>query len=103
SGLTTELVPVPAIESDRWGWHIGLDAEATAMLNDLYRGRALSEERQRRLLALFEMRVLSAADLRPEVKDRKIFLACAMAADGGLRIKPQNLLLNMPVCNLSSG
>lgn len=101
-GIRIEITPIPAIEESQWAWHIGLDAEATTLMNDLYRGQTLSEERQRRLLSLFEMRIVDPVELRPEVQGRRIYLACAMSADNKLRIKPQNLLLNMPVSGLDT-
>jgi hypothetical protein len=35
--------------------------------------------------------------LRPEVAGMPVFLGMAMAADGSLRMKPQNLLTNLPL------
>lgn len=96
-GLRTEIRPIDAIREERWAWHIGLDAEATTIMNDLYRGHSLNDDRRRRLLGLFEMKICDPVDIRPEVQGRKIYLACAMTRDSILRIKPQNLLLNLPV------
>ena len=41
--------PVPKIESEEWVWHVGLYAEASDILNDVYLGKEVSEERQLRL------------------------------------------------------
>ncbi|MDO8300921.1 DUF6352 family protein [Lacisediminimonas sp.] len=101
-GLRTEIHPLPAIEEQRWAWHIGLDAEASTIMNELYRGQALNDERRSRLLALFEMRICDPVELRPEVAGRRIYLACAMTEEHVLRIKPQNFLLNMPIVGKSS-
>ena len=37
------------------------------------------------------------ADMRPQIAGRPVYLALAMNADNVLRIKPQNLLLNLPL------
>ncbi len=102
-GLRTEIHTIPAIEEQRWAWHIGLDAEASTIMNDLYRGQPLTDDRRSRLLALFEMRICDPVELRPEVAGRRIYLACAMTAESVLRIKPQNFLLNMPIVGKSAG
>jgi hypothetical protein len=96
-GTEVAVKPVPAIEEKRWAWHIGLDAEATAMLNDLYQGKQLDAARQRRILSLFQLDFAESSMVRPEVAGRPVYLACAMNDDGVLRVKPQNLLLNLPL------
>ncbi len=39
----------------------------------------------------------SPADMRPAIAGRPVYLAMAMNADGVLKLKPQNLLLNLPL------
>ena len=80
-----------------WAWHVGLDAEASALLNDLYRGDDVGEDRMRRLLALFRLDFAEAADMRADVAGRPVWLAMAMDAKHRLRLKPQNLLVNLPL------
>ena len=36
-------------------------------------------------------------DLRPELAGKPVFLGLGMTADGALRMKPQNLLVNLPL------
>jgi len=93
--------PLREITERRWTWHIGLDAEATGILNDLYRGKALDAVRNSRLLSLFQLDFIGYAPLRPELAGQPVYLGCAMNADGILRIKPQNLLCNLPLASLS--
>ncbi|MBK4733148.1 DUF6352 family protein [Noviherbaspirillum pedocola] len=95
------VTPLAKIEEPNWAWHIGLDAQASAILNDLWRGASLEAERQRRILALFRMDVADASLLLPSVASRPIYLAAAMDEDGQLRIKPQNLLVNLPLARLA--
>jgi len=89
--------PVPKIESEDWVWHVGLDAEASGILNDLYLGKEVSEQRRQRLLCLFRMDFLNAQDMRAEIAGRPVFLGMAMSDDNLLRLKPQNLLMNLPL------
>ena len=100
-GVEVAVSPLHAISDPQWRWHIGLDAEATAILNDLYRGKEIDPGRNRRILALFQLEFAEAAVMRPDVAGHPVYLACAMDADNELRVKPQNLLLNLPLASVS--
>jgi hypothetical protein len=91
------IAPQREIEDARWVWHVGLDAEASGVLNDLYNRAEVSDERMERLLCLFELRFADPADMRPAIAGRPVYLAMAMDRDQRLRLKPQNLLLNLPL------
>ena len=84
-----------------WRWHVGLDAEANALLNDLYEDRPVDDERSARLLSLFKLTFADPAEMRADVAGRPVYLGMAMNADGLLRLKPQNLLTNLPLRSLS--
>ncbi|WP_175624243.1 MULTISPECIES: DUF6352 family protein [Oxalobacteraceae] len=100
-GVSVVVRPLRAIEAKHWAWHIGLDAEASAILNDLYAGVELEEERNRRILSLFQLDFVDPAVVRADVAGRPVYMACAMNAEELLRIKPQNLLLNLPLASIS--
>jgi hypothetical protein len=89
--------PVRKIEEAPWAWHIGLDAESTAMLNDLWAGNELEQGRMRRILALFELRFEDPALMRREIAGRSVYLALSCDENEVVRMKPQNLLLNLPL------
>ena len=76
---------------------IGLDAEASGLLNDLYNRVEVDAERMGRLLCLFELTFADPATMRPAIAGSPVYLAMAMDADRRLRLKPQNLLLNLPL------
>jgi hypothetical protein len=88
--------PVRAIDGPRWGWHIGLDAESTAILNALWRGEDIEAGRLQRIQALFRMTFDDASLARPEALAGVVL---ALSADGEdvVRMKPQNLLSNLPL------
>ena len=91
------IQPVASIRDERWVWHIGLDAAASAFLNDLYRGREVSEERQAQLLALFRLEFKEPARMLERVRGRPVYLALMAGPDQRLKLKPQNLILNLPL------
>jgi hypothetical protein len=95
-GLECRVTPVREIPDEEWEWHIGLDVEATAMLNAIYAGGEIGPERMRRMIGLFRVE-FSQPDALRGVTGGCVFLGLAMRLDGGLRMKPQNLLVNLPV------
>ena len=98
-GLAVAVRPLRAIDEVRWAWHVGLDAESTAILNELWAGGEVDAGRMRRIVALFSLQFADAdaAALRPDVAGRTVYLALSMDDDEEVRMKPQNLLLNLPV------
>ncbi len=50
-----------------------------------------------RLLSLFRLEFRDSAAMRLDVAGRPIYLGMAMTGDGVLRLKPQNLLVNLPL------
>ncbi len=96
-GVETTVQPVQSIRDERWRWHVGLDAEASGILNDLYEGKEVAEDRLQRLLCLFRLEFRDPAVVLPDVAGRPVYLALAMTSDHIVRMKPQNLLVNLPL------
>ena len=84
-----------------WVWHVGLDAQASGILNDLYQGDAVDEARLGRLLCLFRLEFVSPSDMLAAVAGRPVYLAMAMDEQHRLKLKLQNLLLNLPLSRRS--
>jgi len=91
------IQPVQAVRDERWRWHVGLDAEASTLLNDLYEGKEVTEVVLARLLALFRLEFRDPEDVLPELRGRPVYLGLAMSAEQRARLKPQNLLINLPL------
>jgi hypothetical protein len=96
-GLRVTIRPEPRIDDPQWRWHVGLDVESTALLNDLYAGREPAAGRLQRLISLFRLDVVDAAQMRADVAGRPVYLGLSMTPEQTLRLKPQNLLLNLPL------
>ena len=96
-GVAVAVRPIRRIDEPRWAWHIGLDAESTAILNELWAGGELEPGRMQRVLALFSLTFADPAAMRPELAGRTVYLALAASEEGIVRLKPQNLLLNLPL------
>ncbi len=100
-GLSVHITPLARIDDAHWRWHLGLDAESTAILNDLYRAQPVDEARLARLVGLFRLDFADPTDMQVELAGMPVWLGLASNADGLLRLKPQNLLLNLPLARRS--
>jgi hypothetical protein len=96
-GVAVTIRPLQKIDDDAWRWHVGLDVESTALLNDLYEGRAVEPERLQRLVSLFRLDFADPQGMRPDVAGKPVYLGLMMNADGVVKLKPQNLLVNLPL------
>jgi hypothetical protein len=95
--LEVRVKPIRKIDEARWAWHIGLDAESTAILNELWAGSTVEQGRMQRILALFELKFEDPAAMRSDIAGRSVYLALSATEEGAVRMKPQNLIINLPV------
>lgn len=98
-GVRVSVGALRSIEESRWTWHIGLDAESTLILNDLWAGAEVETGRMRRVLALFRMDFADPADVRAEMRGQPAYLALSCDEHEVVRVKPQNLLVNLPLAH----
>jgi hypothetical protein len=96
-GLAVTIRPLQKIDDAAWRWHVGLDTESTKLLNDLYAGSEVEPERLQRLVSLFRLDFADPRDVRPDVAGKPVYLGLMMNAQGIVKLKPQNLLVNLPL------
>jgi len=94
--LKVKVKPIRQIDEPRWAWHVGLDAESSAILNELWAGNEVDAGRMRNILALLALQFDDPSAMRRDIAGRTVYLALS-AEDGVVRMKPQNLLLNLPL------
>jgi hypothetical protein len=94
--LEVAIKPLRKIEEPRWAWHVGLDAESSAILNELWSGGEIEQGRMRNLLAIFALQFGEPGAMRADVRGRTVYLALS-SEDGVVKMKPQNLLINLPL------
>lgn len=95
--IETRIKPIRRIEEESWAWHVGLDAESSAILNELWSGGEVEPGRMRHVLALFALHFADSAAMRGEIAGRAVYLALSCDEQGVVRMKPQNVLLNLPL------
>jgi hypothetical protein len=97
TSLKTRVRPIRQIDEHPWAWHLGLDAESTAILNELWAGKQVEQGRMRRIVALFSLQFEDPAEMRRDIAGRRVYLALSSNEEDVVRMKPQNLLLNLPL------
>jgi hypothetical protein len=97
TGCRVGVQAVQTIRDETWSWHVGLDADATAILNAMWNGAEVPQADLARILSLFRLEFERPADMLPRVAGRPVYLALAMAPDRTLRMKPQNLITGLPL------
>lgn len=96
-GVQVHIKPEQKIDDPAWRWHVGLDTESSTILNDLYEDRPVETSRMQRMVSLFRLEFENTADMRADVAGKPVYLGLTMDADKVVRLKPQNLLINLPL------
>ena len=87
------------IEDEKWSWHLGLDSDSNNILNDLYNGLDVTDERLKQILCLFQ---LDAEDgFVQEMYGKPVYIGLAMNDSSKIKFKPQNILTNLPLLDNS--
>ena len=100
-GLSVRVEPRPKLEDRDWRWHIGLDAQATKLLNALYEGKDVSLDEIAQIVGLFRMSFNDESRIIDRVQGKPVYLALAKDVQNRVRMKPQNLLVNLPLVAVS--
>ena len=102
-GEETAIRPAAVIADPDWRWHVGLDAEATAIANGLWHGEAVEQARLARILWLGTLEFADESRVLPRAKGKPVYLALAMDAAQRVRCKPQNLVAGLPLIPPGAG
>lgn len=96
-GERVTITPIADIKDDDWRWFVGLDPDATALGNLVWKGATPSLELAARAIAFFSLRFRDETRIDPRVKGHPTYLLMAMDKTNVLRVKPQNLLMGLPL------
>ncbi len=96
-GVSTSIAPLKEIHDPKWVWHVGLDASATEILNSLYNKEPVDEATLSRIICLFKLEFKELNSVMSQVRGKPVYLGMAMNQDSILKLKPQNVLFNLPL------
>jgi hypothetical protein len=83
-----------------FNWYVGLDAAGTKIGDALWHGETLDDATRARIVGLFRLAFANPALAEPKIGTDPVYLILAMTADQVLRMKPQNLVVGLPVRRL---
>lgn len=86
-----------SITDERWSWHLGLDVNSTAILNGLYEGTIEEGTEIDNITGLFRLEFLDPSIVMDQLQGKAVYLGLAMSDDQTINLKPQNLLVNLPL------
>lgn len=95
--VETRSQAMRSIQDERWSWHVGCDAEANRLLNALYNGETLIDEELAQIIALYRTEFLNPRELEDSMTGKPVYLGLAMTTENTFKMKPQNLLTNLPL------
>ncbi|MCK9202763.1 MAG: DUF6352 family protein [Gallionella sp.] len=101
-GVTVKVETVASIEDRDWRWFVGLDSEGTRIGNALWNGDAPGRDAAERIVALMRLTFDDARFVDERVGTRPIYLILAMDADKVVRLKPQNLVVGLPLTSAAN-
>lgn len=96
-GFPAEIEAVENVRDADWRWFVGLDAQATALGNALWRGETLEADQASRLIALYRLTLPPEVPVLPAARGAPVYLMLAMDRDRLVRMKPQNLVTGLPL------
>jgi hypothetical protein len=95
--MEVDVEPLIEVREARLSWYVGLDADGTRIGDMLWNGDAIDDATARRLVALYRLTFRDRADMVPELAGEPTYLILAMTPELTLRMKPQNLMVGLPV------
>ena len=100
-GVSVRITPMQHISDPKWSWHVGLDAAATDILNKLYNKELLEADELEKVICLFRLDFIDETAVTKVQQGKPVYLAIAMNDQQQLKLKPQNLLFNLPLARAS--
>ena len=100
-GAQVRITPMQQISDPKWSWHVGLDAAATDILNKLYNKEAVDTDELEKVICLFRLDFIDEAAISQSQAGKPVYMGIAMNDEKQLKLKPQNLLFNLPLAKAS--
>ena len=94
--VEAEIEPLTEVRNAPLAWYVGLDAAATKLGDALWNGGELDAANATRLVGIYRAKLRGAA-ATPSLVEDGVYLLLAITPDGMLRVKPQNLIVGLPI------
>jgi hypothetical protein len=95
--VEVEIEPLTELRQVNLSWYVGLDADASRIGDALWTESELDETTQARVIGLYRLTFRDPGIVTEKVRGEPVYLILAMTPDRLLRIKPQNLVVGLPL------
>jgi Family of unknown function (DUF6352) len=100
--IDVEVEPLVEADNVNLAWYVGLDAEATRLGDALWNGEDLDDGARERIVGLFRLTFRDPNSVLDRARSEPIYLLSAMTSERSMRMKPQNLIIGLPVRDLEA-
>lgn len=101
-GIDVEIESLKELNDVMLTWYVGLDADATKIGDLLWHDEDIDEATMSRVVGLFRLSFRDPSLMLDKVKDEPVYMILAMDQDKIIRMKPQNLIVGLPVRHLEA-
>jgi hypothetical protein len=100
--IEVDIEPLTEIRDANLTWYVGLDAESTRIGDALWNGEEIDDGAKSRIIGLFRLTFRDPGVVTDQLRGEPIYLLLAMTPDRVLRLKPQNLVMGLPIRRLET-
>jgi len=101
-GIELTVEPLDELHNIALAWYVGLDADGTKIGDALWNGMEIDDATRNRVVGLFRLKFHDDSFVIDRMAGEAVYLILAMAPDRVVRMKPQNLLVGLPVRQVDS-
>ena len=101
-GVDVTIEPLTALRDAPLTWYVGLDADATRIGDKLWNGDDIDETAMSAVVGLFALTFHDPSIMLDKVRGEPVYLILAMTGDKTIRMKPQNLVIGLPIRHLEA-
>ncbi len=95
--IDVKVEPLTELRDVSLTWYVGLDSEATRIGDALWQGEEVGDATRSQVISFYRLTFVRPADAIEGMRGEPVYLILAMTADGVLRLKPQNLVMGLPI------
>ena len=95
--LDVSVEPLTELNKVNLAWYVGLTAEGTRIGDALWQGEEIGVATEASVIGLYRLGFPDRTVMLEKVRGEPVYLLVAMASDKTLRLKPQNLIMGLPL------
>jgi len=97
--IDVEIEPLTEMRDVKFNWYLGLDAVGTQIGDALWNAGCLDPRSEASIVGLYQLKFEDPTVVVEKIGSEPVYLILAMTPDKMLHIKPQNLLIGLPIRN----